>query len=73
MQDEEVTFNMFNAIQHPMESENCFRVDIVEAIVSIKKDHIDPLETSLIYGDSPNIVDDEVRGYVFWTKQMKEL
>ena len=73
MQDEEVTFNMFNAIKHPIESENCFRVDIVEAIVSIQKDHIDPLETSLIYGDSPNIVDDEVRGYVFWTNQMKEL
>ena len=64
--DEKVTFNEFNAIKHPMESESCFRVDIVEAIVSSQKDHIDSLETSLIYGDSPNIVDDEAREYVLW-------
>ena len=49
VQDEEVTFNVFNAIKHPIESESCFRVDIVEAIVSSQKNHIDPLETSLIY------------------------
>ena len=55
VQDEEVTFNVFNAIKHPMECEICFRVDIVEAIVSSQKDHIDSLETSLIYGDSPDI------------------
>ena len=65
-QDEEVTFNMSNAIKHPMESENCFRLDIVETIVSSQKDHKDPLETSLIYGDSPDIVNDEAREYVLW-------
>ena len=65
VQDEEVTFNVFNVIKHPMESESCFRVDIVEAIVSSQKDHIDPLETSLIHGDSPDIVD-EAREYVLW-------
>ena len=48
MQDEEVTFNVLNAIKHPMKSESCFKVDIVEAIVSSQKNHIDPLETSLI-------------------------
>ena len=58
-----MTFNVFNAIKHPMESESCFRVDIVEAIVPSQKDHIDPLDTSLIYGDSPDIFDDEVREY----------
>ena len=42
MQDEEVTFNVFNAINHPMGSESCFKIDIVEAIVSSQKDHIDP-------------------------------
>ena len=66
VQDEEVTFNVFNAMKHPMKSENCFRVDIVEAVVSSQKDHIDHLETSLIYGDSPDIVDDEARDYVLW-------
>ena len=37
VQDEEVTFNVFNTIKHPMKSESCFRVDIVEAIVSSQK------------------------------------
>ena len=66
VQDEEVAFNMFNAIKHPMESESYFRVDIVEAIVSSQKDHTDSLETSLIYGDFPDIVNDEAREYIFW-------
>ena len=76
VQDEEVTFNLFNVIKYPMESEFFFKVDIVEAIVSSQKDHIDSLETSLINGDSPDIVDDEARekkfldGF-FWEKQMK--
>ena len=33
VQDEEVTFNVFNAMKHSIESDSCFRVDIVEAIV----------------------------------------
>ena len=66
VQDEEVTFNIFTAIKQLMESESRFRVDIVEVIMSSQKDHIDPLETSLIYGDSPDIADDEARDYVLW-------
>ena len=64
VQDEEVTFNVFNSMKHPMEVESCFLVDIVEAMVSSQKGHIYPLETTLIYGDSPDIVDDEARDYV---------
>ena len=37
VQDEEVTFNMLNVMQHLMESDSCFRVDIVEVIVSNQK------------------------------------
>ena len=59
-----MTFNVFNAIKHPMESESCFKVGIAEVIVSSLKDNLDHLETSLIYGDSPDIVDDEAREYV---------
>ena len=66
VQNEEVTFNVFNAIKHPMENESCCRVDIMEAIVSSQKDHIDPLETSLIYGDSPDNFDYEARENVLW-------
>ena len=72
VQDEKATFKVFNAIKHPMESEICFRVDIVEAIVSSKKDHIDSLETSLIYGDSSNIIDDETREYVLWMDSFRK-
>ena len=32
VQGEEVTFHVFSVIKHPMESESCFRMDIVEAI-----------------------------------------
>ena len=36
--------------------------------MSRQKDHIDPLETSLIYGDSLDIVNDEARDiYCGWT------
>ena len=66
VQDEEVTFNVFNSMKHPMESESCFRVDIVESIVSSQKGHIDPSETSLIYRDSLDIVDDDATNYVMW-------
>ena len=31
-----------------------------------QKGHIDPLENSLIYGDSLDIVDNEARDYVLW-------
>ena len=34
--------------------------------MSSQKDDIDPLETSLIYGYSPDIVDDKARDYVLW-------
>ena len=34
--------------------------------MSNQKDHIDPLETSLIHGDSLDIVDDETWEYVLW-------
>ena len=72
VEDEDVTFNMFNAIKHPMESESCFRVDIVEAIVLIQKNQIDLLETSLIYEDSPKIVDDKAREYVLWMDSFRK-
>ena len=64
VQDEEVTFIVLNAMKHSIESESYFRMDIVEAIMFSQKGHIDPLETSLIYGDSSDIVDDEEKDCV---------
>ena len=34
VQEEEVTFRVFNAIKHQHDNDNCFRVDVIEAIVS---------------------------------------
>ena len=36
VQEEEVTFNVFNAIKHPLNNDSCFRMDVLEAIVSNK-------------------------------------
>ena len=64
VEDEEVTFNAFNAMKHLVESGSCFRVDIVKAIVPSHKGHSDPLETS--FGDPFELVDEEAKDYVMW-------
>ena len=40
--------------------------------MSSQKGHIDHLETSLIYGGSLQIVDDEARDYVLWMDFFKQ-
>ena len=39
VQEEEVTFRVFNAIKHPLDNDSCFRVDVTEAIVSSQLGH----------------------------------
>ena len=34
VQEEEVAFSVFNAIKHLHDNDSCFRVDVIEAIVS---------------------------------------
>ena len=34
VQEKEVTFSVFNAIKHPHDNDKCFKVDVIEAIVS---------------------------------------
>ena len=51
MQNEEVKFNVFEAVRHPVESDTCFIVETVEAIVSRQSGLIDPLETSLVQSE----------------------
>ena len=34
VQDEEVKFNVFKVVRHPTESDTCFMIETVEAIVS---------------------------------------
>ena len=48
MQDDEVGFNVFNVVRHLVESDQCFMIEVMEAIVSSQSGLIDPLETSLV-------------------------
>ena len=48
MQDDDVKFNVFEAVRHPAKSDTCFMIETVKAIVSSQSGFIDPLETSLL-------------------------
>ena len=56
---------MFRAIRHLVESDCCFCLDTVEAIVSTQVDHPDPLEAILLHVDVSN-KEEEVKSYVQW-------
>ena len=64
VQEEEVTFNVFNAIKHPHDNDSCFRVDVLEAIVSSQLGPSEPLETSLTHDDPSSCEDETVQKYV---------
>ena len=65
MQEDEVKFNVFEAVRHPAESDTCFMAEIVKAIVSSQSGLTDPLEASLVQNDSENM-SEEVEEYVKW-------
>ena len=46
---------MFEAVRHPDESDTCFIVGTVEAIVSSQSGLTDPLEASLVQSDSKKL------------------
>ena len=55
VQDDEVKFNVFKAVRHPANSDTCFMIEIVEAIVSSQSGPTDPLETSLVHSESKEL------------------
>ena len=65
VQEEEVKFNVFEAVRHPAESDTCFMAELVEAIVSSQSGLTDPLETSLVENESENL-SEEAEEYVKW-------
>ena len=65
VQEEEVKFNVFEAVRHPAESDTCFMAEMVEAIVSSQSGLTDPLETSLVENESENL-SEEAKEYVKW-------
>ena len=48
VQDDEVKFNVFEAVRHLAESDTCFMIKTIEAIVSSQSGPTNPLETNLL-------------------------
>ena len=65
VQDDKVTFNVFKAMRHPTESDACFLVETIEAIVSSQSGPTNPLEASLVQSDSETLSEKAAK-YVNW-------
>ena len=65
VQEDEVKFNVFEAVRHPAESDTCFIVETIEAIMSSQSGLTDPLEASLVQSDSEKL-GEEAEEYVKW-------
>ena len=63
VQDDEVKFNVFEVVRHPAESDTCFMIGTVEAIVFSQSGPTDPLETILLQSESEEM-GEEVKEYV---------
>ena len=65
VQDDEVRFSVFNAVRHPTESDACFMMEVVEAIVPSHSGLTDPSEASLVQNakEEPS---EEAEEYVKW-------
>ena len=63
VQEDEVKFNVFEAMRHPEDCETCFMIETVEAIVSSHSGPADPLEISLVQSESEEL-GKEVKEYV---------
>ena len=71
VQEEEVTFRVFNAIKHLHDNDGCFRLYVIEAIVSSQLVHSEPLETSLTHVHLASCDDDVAREYVNWMNSFR--
>ena len=65
VQDDEVRFSVFNAMRHPVESDACFMIEAVEAIVPSQSGLIDPLEASLVQNAKEEL-SEEAEEYMKW-------
>ena len=65
VQDDEVRFSVFDVVRHPAESDACFMIEAVEAIVYSQSGLTDPLETSLVHNDKEEL-SEEAEEYVIW-------
>ena len=60
VQNDEVKFNVFEVMRQPLESDACFMIETVEAIVSSHSGPTDPLEISLVQSESEEL-EEEVK------------
>ena len=65
VQDNEVRFSVFNAVRHPAESDACFMIEAIEAIVLSQSGLTDPLEASLVQNVKEEL-SEEAEEYVKW-------
>ena len=65
VQDDKVKFNVFEAVRHPTESDTCFMIETVEAIVSSQSGLTNPLESSLVHSESEELRE-KAEEYVKW-------
>ena len=65
VQEDEVKFNVFEAVRHPTEIDTCFMAEIVDAIVSSQSGLTDSLEAGLVDNDYENM-SEEAKEYVKW-------
>ena len=65
VQDDEVRFSVFNEVRHPVESDACFVIEAVEAIVPSQSCLTGPLEASLVQNAKEEL-SEEAEEYVKW-------
>ena len=65
MQDDEVRFSVFNEVRHPTESDACFMIEAVEAIVPSQSGLTEPLEANLVQNTKEEL-SEEAEEYVKW-------
>ena len=65
VQDGEIRFSVFNAVRHPAESNACFMIEAIEAIVPNQSGLTDPLEASLVQNAKKEL-SEEAEEYVKW-------
>ena len=70
VQDDVVKFNVFEAVRHPVESDTCFIVGTLKAIMSSQSGPTDPLETSLVQSESKEL-GEEAEEYVKWMESFQ--
>ena len=65
VQDDEVRFSVFNAVRHPAESDACFMIEAVEAIVPSHSGLTDLLKASLVQNAKEEL-SEEAEEHVKW-------